>query len=87
VLLEVELIYAELEEPGNRVAVELSSMLLRTEGVVDGSRTTTLEEVTEDVDINVDTGNSTTNELFLLGKTKVTVGKAEPSPSTNAVEE
>jgi hypothetical protein len=82
--LEVELRDAELEKLAYEVAVEVSSMLLRTEGVVDGSRTTTLEEVTEDIDADVD--SSTTSDLLLLGKIRVAVGKAEPSPSPNAIE-
>jgi hypothetical protein len=82
--LEVELRDAELEKLAYEVAVEVSSMLLRTEGVVDGSRTTTLEDVTEDIDADV--GSSTTSDLLLLGKIRVAVGKAEPSPSPNAIE-
>jgi hypothetical protein len=78
------LLESELEELEYEVAVEVSSMLLRVEGVGDGSRTTTLEEVTEDA--GADSDNSTISELLLLEESGVAVGNAEPSPSTSAVD-
>jgi hypothetical protein len=84
VLLEGELRNAGVAELAYEFAVGVSNMLLRTEEAREGSRTTMLEEVTEDID--ADAGNPTTSELLLLGKTRVAVGTAEPNPFTSAVE-